>query len=91
MHISGVENIVVRHPAYFHENYMTGEGYYVRHDNVQSEIQQFNSTSFNAFLCALYVQPRFLSVGLTDTVLWSYGEVFTKCDKRRWCEYCFYV
>ena len=29
MHISGVENIVIRHPTYFHENYMTGEGYYV--------------------------------------------------------------
>ena len=71
MHISGVENIVVRHPTYFHENYMTGEAFYVRHDGVQSEIQQFNSTSFNAFLCGLYVQPRFLSVGLIDTVLWS--------------------
>ena len=67
----GVENIIVHHPTYFHERYMTGTAYYVAKDLTQSEIINFDATRFNAFLDGLYAQPKFLSVGLIDVVLMS--------------------
>ena len=50
---------------------MTGEGYYVQKDGTESEPVSFDETHFNAFLNGIYAQPKFLSVGLIDNILWS--------------------
>ena len=71
MHICGVETVVVRHPTYFHVSYMSGETYYVASDLTQSQLLKFDATRLNAFLDGLYAQPKFLSIGLIDTVLMS--------------------
>ena len=71
MHICGVENVIVRHPTYFHEKYRTEDGYYVQKDGTESEPVSFDATNFNAFLNGVYAQPKFLSIGLIDNILWS--------------------
>ena len=76
MHICGVENVVVRHPTYFHEKYKVGEAYFVQKDEVQSDIMTFDSPHFNAFLDGLYAQPKFLSAGLSDVVFFKSVEIF---------------
>ena len=50
---------------------MSGKGYYIEHDGVESAVKRFDSMYFDAFLFGLYAQPNFLSVDLIDTVLWS--------------------
>ena len=49
MHICGVEIVIVRHPTYFHENYMTGSAYYIQ-DGIVSETVSFDTAHFDGFL-----------------------------------------
>jgi len=71
MHICGVETVVMKHPTYFHERYLEGTGNYVKTDGTVSEVVTFGPENFNAYLNGIYAQPRYLSIGLIDNVLWS--------------------
>ena len=46
MHVCGVENIVMKHPTYFHESYEEGTGNYSQTDGAVSEVVSYGPIKF---------------------------------------------
>ena len=70
LHLCGVELVLLKHPTFFHEQYMDGEIVLKTAGNV-TETKRLDNNDFNDFLNGVYVNMNTATIAVIDALLFN--------------------